>query len=137
MKLAITTLATSVAALLTLGLVMLYSASMTQKGAHLLLTQIIWCAMGCAACVTATCLDYRLLKKWAWPIFIVAVVLLALVLVPQIGHRVNGARRGNTLFRVAADPRVKMGPLAAPNPGALSGPIGPSAPDRSRTFLTA
>ena len=93
MKLAITTLATSVAALLTLGLVMLYSASMTQKGAHLLLTQIIWCAMGCAACVTATCLDYRLLKKWAWPIFIVALVLLALVLVPQIGHRVNGARR--------------------------------------------
>ena len=54
MKLAITTLATSVAALLTLGLVMLYSASMTQKGAHLLLTQIIWCAKGCAACVTAT-----------------------------------------------------------------------------------
>lgn len=93
MKLAITTLATCVAALLTLGLVMLYSASMTQKGANLVLTQVAWCAMGCVACVSAACLDYRVLKKLAWPVFIVTTVLLVLVLIPNIGHRINGARR--------------------------------------------
>lgn len=93
MKFATTTLATSVAALLTLGLVMLYSASMTQKGANVLLAQIVWCVLGCVACVTAACVDYRLLKKLAWPIFIVSLVLLALVLAPQVGQRINGARR--------------------------------------------
>ena len=93
MKFAITTLATCVAALLTLGLVMLYSASMTQRGAHLLLTQISWCVLGCIACVTAACLDYRLLKKFAWPLFVVVVLVLGLVLVPHIGTSINGARR--------------------------------------------
>jgi len=93
MKFAITTLATCVAALLTLGLVMLYSASMTQEGTHLLITQICWCAIGGTACVTAACLDYRLLKKFAWPLFIVVVFILALVLIPHIGHSIKGARR--------------------------------------------
>ena len=100
MKIAITTLATCVAALLALGLVMLYSASMNMpdkvqvvKGAHLLMTQVVWCGLGCVACVMAACLDYRLLKKWAWPIFILALVMLVLVLIPHVGHRINGARR--------------------------------------------
>jgi cell division protein FtsW len=41
----------------------------------------------------ATSLDYQLLRKFAWPIFILAVLLLAAVLVPHIGRKINGARR--------------------------------------------
>lgn len=100
MKFAITTLATCVAALLTLGLVMLYSSSMSMLdkrhaviGANLLVTQIVWCGLGLVACVVAAALDYRLLRKFAWPIFGVAVVMLLLVLIPHVGHRINGARR--------------------------------------------
>lgn len=100
MKTAVTTLAFCVAALLTLGLVMLYSASMNMpdklqvvKGTQFLKTQTMWCGLGLIACVVAACLDYRLLKKFAWPIFIVALVLLTLVLIPGIGHRINGASR--------------------------------------------
>lgn len=95
MKLAITTLATCVAALLTLGLVMLYSASMTQKGAHLLMTQIVWCGLGIVLCVSAATLDYRLLKKFVWPLFAIAVVVLVAVLIlPEPwGKPVKGARR--------------------------------------------
>jgi cell division protein FtsW len=100
MKFAITTLATCVAALLTLGLVMLYSSSMSMVdkrhaiiGANLLMTQIIWCGLGLTACVLAASLDYRHLRKFAWPIFGVAVVMLAMVLIPHVGHRINGARR--------------------------------------------
>ncbi len=96
MKFAVTTLAFCVAALLALGLVMLYSSSMSQVGAHYLMLQLIWCAFGFVLCVAATTLDYQWLKKAAWPLFIIAVVLLALVLLPLphgITKRINGAHR--------------------------------------------
>jgi len=96
MKVAVTTLAFCVAALLALGLVMLYSSSMTQVGAHYLMLQLIWCALGFVLCVAATTLDYQWLRKCAWPIFIVALVLLALVLLPLphgITKKINGAHR--------------------------------------------
>jgi len=111
MKFAITTLASCVAALLTLGLVMLYSASMTEKGAHYLVSQSIWCAIGCVACVMAACLDYRLLKKFAWPIFIVALAMLVLVLIPHIGNRINGARRWFSFGGISFQPS-ELGKIA-------------------------
>ena len=74
-------------------MVMLYSSSMTQVGAHYLKMQLVWCALGLVLCVTAASLDYRLLKKFAWPLFGLAVLMLALVLEPHLGRRLNGARR--------------------------------------------
>ncbi|MBC8094801.1 MAG: putative lipid II flippase FtsW [Akkermansiaceae bacterium] len=98
MKLAVTTLVFCVAALLALGMVMLYSSSMTQVGAHYLIKQLIWGALGIVACLVATTIDYRILKKFAPLIFGVAIVLLVLVLIPQIGeheigYKTKGARR--------------------------------------------
>lgn len=93
MKTAVTTLATCVFALLTLGLVMLYSSSMTQVGSRYLIMQMIWCGLGLGICVLATCVDYRLLKKFAVPLYVVAVIALALVLEPHLGRKINGARR--------------------------------------------
>jgi cell division protein FtsW len=96
MKVAVTTLAFCVAALLALGLVMLYSSSMTQVGAHYLMLQLIWCALGFVLCVAATALDYQWLKKAAWPLFIFALVLLVLVILPLphgITKKINGAHR--------------------------------------------
>jgi cell division protein FtsW len=93
MKIAVTTLAFCVAALLALGMVMLYSASMTQFGAGLLTKQLEWFALGFVLCAAATSLDYQLLKKFAWPLFIIALILLVAVLVPHIGRKINGARR--------------------------------------------
>ena len=93
MKIAVTTLAFCIAALLALGLVMLYSSSMTQFGAGLLKKQLVWFAFGFALCVAATALDYQVLKKYAWPIFLFALFLLVLVIVPHIGRKINGARR--------------------------------------------
>src|ERR1017187_8829130 len=55
--------------------------------------QLIWCAFGFILCVTATALDYQWLKKIAWPIFTLALLLLLLVLAPHIGRKINGARR--------------------------------------------
>jgi len=101
MKVAVTTLAFCAAALLALGLVMLYSSSWAllnrsthvETGAHDLIMQLIWCAVGFVFCVTATALDYQLLKKFVWPVFIFALLLLASVFVPHIGRASHGAHR--------------------------------------------
>ncbi len=94
MKVAVTTLAFCVAALMALGLVMLYSSTMTTTaGAHDLMMQVIWCSLGFVGCVTATALDYQLLKKLSWPAYGLAVLLLALVFAPLVGHASHGAHR--------------------------------------------
>src|SRR2546422_299402 len=93
MRVATTILVFCVAALLALGLVMLYSASMGPKGAQDLVAQLVWCGIGLVACVTCATIDYRHLRKIAGLLFAIAVVLLVLVLVPHIGMKINGARR--------------------------------------------
>ena len=104
MKAAVTTLACCVAALLTLGLVMLYSSSMNDlvsrktgeiAGAKYLISQLVWCSMGLVVCFAAASLDYRRLKKFVVPLFIVALVALVAVLVlPEPWAKpVKGARR--------------------------------------------
>ncbi len=100
MKVAVTILAFCVTSLLALGLVMLYSSSMTQVGAHYLMMQLVWCVFGFMLCFTAAALDYKLLKKYAWPLFGFAVFLL-LLLMAMGNHSflhlsapwINGARR--------------------------------------------
>jgi len=101
MKVAVTTLAFCAAALLALGLVMIYSASQAQVnahtraevGAHMLQMPLVWSALGLVACAVAAILDYALLKKLAWPLFISALVLAGLVFVPHLGIKVHGAHR--------------------------------------------
>jgi cell division protein FtsW len=93
LKLAVTVLVFCVAALLALGMVMLYSSSMAQVGARFPLMQLTMCALGLATCAAAVFLDYRLLKKVVWPLFILAVLLLILVLVRPFGIHKNGATR--------------------------------------------
>jgi cell division protein FtsW len=92
-KLAVTVLVFCVAALLSLGLVMLYSSSMVDAGSRYVKIQLIWSSLGVFACVCAVFLDYRWLKRLAWPLLGLAVILLALVFVPGIGIHRNGASR--------------------------------------------
>ena len=114
MKIATTTLAACVTALLTLGLVMLYSTSMNDMprgavvpiGSKYLMTQMVWCGLGLVACTIAASLDYRLLKKFAWPIFFVVIVMLVLVLIPipHVTHRIKGASRWFKIGPVSFQP---------------------------------
>ena len=93
MKLAVTVLVFCVAALLALGMVMLYSSSMAQAGSRYLIMQMIWCGLGLVSAVTITFLDYRFLKRIWWILLGAAVLLLVLVLVPHIGVVRGNARR--------------------------------------------
>lgn len=111
MKVAVTTLVFCVAALLALGMVMLYSSSMTQVGARFLLMQLVWCAAGLVACVVAASLDYRILKRYWWALLGVAIVLLVAVLLPQFGRRINGAQRWISLGPMNLQPS-ELGKLA-------------------------
>jgi cell division protein FtsW len=105
MKVAVTTLAFSVTALLALGLVMIYSAKMTMAaGAHDLMMQFVWCTLGLVVCAVVTFLDYAWLKKIVWPMFIGAIILAALVFVPHLGVKVKGAHRWIQLLGVRFQP---------------------------------
>jgi cell division protein FtsW len=102
MKLAVSTLVFCVAGLLALGLVMQYSSGMANSGAKYLVVQSVWCGIGLVFCFVAASLDYQILRRLAWPAFGVALILLALLLVPHLGIRRNGATRwlgyGKTSF---------------------------------------
>lgn len=89
----------SVAALLTiLGLIMVLSAS----GVHsydedgspwsIFIRQVMWAALGLAACWVALRLPVRFLRATAFPVFAMTMVLLVAVLIPGIGHVANGTR---------------------------------------------
>jgi len=104
MKVAVTFLAFCVAALLALGMVMLYSCKMTEDGAGLLLRQLIWGALGVGACVTIASNDYRHLKKIAWPLYALAAILLLAVYVPHLGYASHGARRWVSKFGLTFQP---------------------------------
>ncbi|MDB6025728.1 MAG: Cell cycle protein, partial [Verrucomicrobiales bacterium] len=110
MKIATTILIFCVGALLSLGMVMLYSSSMMQVGAHYLIMQSIWCGLGLVACLIAASFDYRKLKKIALPLLGVTAFLLLLVLIPHIGIKVNGARRwlGVGSFRLQPSELAKI-----------------------------
>ena len=91
-----------VVALLLWGTVMVYSASIAMPDnprfaryahTHFLTRHIISLVLGGAIAVLAFQVPIERWEKWARPMFVLALVLLALVLIPFIGKGVNGARR--------------------------------------------
>jgi cell division protein FtsW len=98
--------------LLALGMVSLYSASMTLKGAQLVQQQLIWCGLGLAAATVCAALDYRRWRRWAVPLAIVATIGLLLVFVPGLGKTIKGARRWIQLGSVNFQPS-ELAKLAA------------------------
>jgi cell division protein FtsW len=92
-------LAVVVLALTLLGIAMVFSASgMRALDAlgdprYFLGWQSLWALIGLAGMVIATRIDYHRYRSLALPLLVVAIVLLALVLIPAIGTNVNGASR--------------------------------------------
>ena len=93
MKLASTLLVFVVSALLALGLVMLYSATMFHREGAFWGSQVLWCCIGLVVCLGAAMADYQVLKKISAPALVLAFLLLVAVMLPGIGLERNGARR--------------------------------------------
>lgn len=64
-----------------------------EVGARMLQMQVLWCALGVIACVAMAAVDYEILKKFAWPVFGATLLLAAMVFIPHLGMKINGARR--------------------------------------------
>lgn len=111
MKVATTTLVFCGAALLSLGMVILYSS----KGYQYLLLQSLWALLGLTGCILAATLDYRKLKSVSWLLLLVAIVLLGIVLIPHVGLKANGARRwlGIGSFRIQPSEFAKLALILA------------------------
>jgi cell division protein FtsW len=91
-----------VLALLVLGLVMVYSASVALPDnpkfaryapTHFLSRHALSLAIALGAALVVVQIPIRLWEKWAPLVFVAAIALLIVVLVPFIGKGVNGARR--------------------------------------------
>ena len=99
------------AALLVMGLVVLYAASYynaQDKGNALsdVISQALGIAVGAAGMLVILKIDYRILQKSAVCLALVgaSVVLLVLVAIPGIGRSVNGSRRWLNLGFVSFQP---------------------------------
>ena len=86
-----------VAALLAIGLTVLFSASSTAKGASapttFLYKQLIFLGLALGAGWGMARADLEGLRRYAWVVGVIAILALALVLIPGIGVSVNGSRR--------------------------------------------
>jgi cell division protein FtsW len=88
-----------VAAIVLLGLIMVTSASISIASRNggdafaFLERQLVLCVIGFVLAALVFCVRTEYLEKLAWPLLIVAVALLFIVLIPGLGHVVNGSRR--------------------------------------------
>jgi cell division protein FtsW len=88
-----------VVALVSVGVVMVYSASAIIAADRFsdpfffLKKQLFWALLGFAALWGAMRLDYRRLERLVVPLLVVSLALLVLVLVPPFGQEINGTRR--------------------------------------------
>ena len=103
--------------LLSLGLVMVYSASIAiaeaqQKAnghaAYFLVRQCAYLMVGLVGGFVAFQVPMRLWQKYAFHLFLFGVCLLALVLIPGLSHEVNGSRRWISLMVVNLQPSEFM-----------------------------
>jgi len=89
----------AVAAILLISAVMVTSASIsiaskeTGDAFYYLKRQLVFIALGVAACMIATRIPSKVWERLHVPLLLAAVVMLIVVLIPGIGAQVNGSRR--------------------------------------------
>jgi cell division protein FtsW len=89
----------TVVGLVLFGLIMVYSSSFiyaqekTGDGFAFIRKQIIYAGLGFSTLLVVCRIDYRRWAQWAYPVLGIAILLLALIMVPGVGLRIGGARR--------------------------------------------
>ncbi|MDR3411304.1 MAG: putative lipid II flippase FtsW [Formivibrio sp.] len=103
--------------LVSIGLVMVYSASIAMaevdkdtgfRSTYFLIRHSIFLVIGLSAGFVAFNVPSKIWQKYAPHMFIGGVVLLALVLIPGIGREVNGSRRWLSLVVINLQPSEMM-----------------------------
>ncbi|MGI9534931.1 MAG: putative lipid II flippase FtsW [Thermodesulfobacteriota bacterium] len=81
------------------GLLMVYSTSSVYAlevygdPSRFLKLHLIYLTLGLAAMVMFMHIDYRILRKFVYPAYIICLILLIVVLIPGVGKKVSGAQR--------------------------------------------
>ena len=89
----------SVITLVIIGIAMVYSASGTLAGfrygdpSFFIKRHLLWVLIGSVGMFAAMNIDYRSLKKLAPIMYLLSIILLILVFIPQLSREVGGARR--------------------------------------------
>lgn len=92
------------------GLVMVYSASyiFSQEkygdGMHYFNRHLMFLGAGLVVLTITRFLDFNIWSKWAQPIFFASIGLMALTLIPGLGHRAGGASRWLNLHGFTIQP---------------------------------
>jgi cell division protein FtsW len=103
--------------LLTIGVVMVYSASIATaeaarftgyRGSYFLMRHATFALLGVAAAAIVIQVPMRIWQRLSPWLFVAGVVLLVLVLIPGIGRDVNGSRRWIALFVFNLQPSELM-----------------------------
>ena len=100
----------AICAICSLGLLMVYSASVTRaahvmgSGTHFLAQQSIFMCLGMLLMFGFSKFDYRFLKRRAWIIFALTLIALIMVFVPGIGKAAKGASRWLNLGFINVQP---------------------------------
>jgi len=99
-------------ALSLLGLVMVYSATYREAGTSFLVERTVHMGLGLAAFVVASRVRYTAWRKYAPALYLIVLVGLVLVLIPNVGSQINGARRWLDLGPMSIQP-AEFAKLAA------------------------
>ncbi|HPW67961.1 MAG TPA: rod shape-determining protein RodA [Deltaproteobacteria bacterium] len=83
-------LITTALAIVFIGLLCLYSSS-RGTGITIFYKQLMWIAIGVLVMIVVFAVDYRVLLRSAWPLYILMIFGLVLVLI--VGREISGARR--------------------------------------------
>lgn len=102
----------SVVLLLSIGLIMIYSASIAiaeaqfgaDRAGYYLLRHSAYLAIGLLLGLVTFQVPMRIWQKYVTYLFMISVLMLVLVLIPGIGHEVNGSQRWISLYVVNIQP---------------------------------
>lgn len=92
------------------GLLMVYSTSSVYAlevygdPSRFLKLHLIYLTLGLAAMAMFMHIDYRILRKFVYPAYIICLILLIAVLIPGIGKKVSGAQRWLVLGPITFQP---------------------------------
>ncbi|HKL12674.1 MAG TPA: stage V sporulation protein E [Halanaerobiales bacterium] len=96
--------------LLTIGIIMIFSASsirgeeLFNDSYHFLKRQVIFAVVGIIAMLIMMNIDYHIFQKYAKFIILFSILLLVFVLIPGIGKKVGGSRRWLGVFGFGGQP---------------------------------
>jgi cell division protein FtsW len=135
-----TALVATVAALLGIGAMMIYSTTARGDGpllSSVFVKQMVYVAFGLACAFAVGRVDYRIIVRNRGPVLLATLFLLVIVLIPHIGHLANGARRWLRIGPLGFQPsEVAKLALVIFLAGFLSG-SGRGADDFGKVFLPA